>query len=170
MGGRKRGKETSMCGCLSCPPYWGPGLQPRHVPWLEIEPMILWFTKDPWSSVHWATPARATNLKLLEHESLWWFEMQIWKLGPTRPLDEQIQTGICTMLPCILCASVSVKEISPAQLMAIYRPWTHGEATPSWHRHKVSVRPWVGFRSLALYLPVNFSASTCISALFLLPS
>ena len=21
-----------MCGCLSCAPYWGPGLQPRHVP------------------------------------------------------------------------------------------------------------------------------------------
>ena len=22
-GGRKRGRETSMCGCLSCAPYWG---------------------------------------------------------------------------------------------------------------------------------------------------
>ena len=22
-GGRKRGRETSMCGCLSCTPYWG---------------------------------------------------------------------------------------------------------------------------------------------------
>ena len=31
-GGRKRGGETSMCGCLSCAPSWGPGLQPRHVP------------------------------------------------------------------------------------------------------------------------------------------
>ena len=29
---RKRGGETSMCGCLSHAPYWGPGLQPRHVP------------------------------------------------------------------------------------------------------------------------------------------
>ena len=24
--------------------HWGPGLQPRHVPWLGIEPVILWFT------------------------------------------------------------------------------------------------------------------------------
>ena len=32
--GRKRGRETSMCGCLSHAPYWGPGLKPRHVPWL----------------------------------------------------------------------------------------------------------------------------------------
>ena len=31
-GGRKRGRETSMCGYLWCTPYWAPGLQPRHVP------------------------------------------------------------------------------------------------------------------------------------------
>ena len=32
-GGRKRERETSMCGCLShAPPHWGPGPQPRHVP------------------------------------------------------------------------------------------------------------------------------------------
>ena len=30
--GRKRGRETSVCGCLSCAPYWGPGPQPRRVP------------------------------------------------------------------------------------------------------------------------------------------
>ena len=31
-GGRKRGRETSMCGCVSRIPYWGPGPKPRHVP------------------------------------------------------------------------------------------------------------------------------------------
>ena len=31
-GGKKRGRETSRCGCLLHTPYWGPGLQPRHVP------------------------------------------------------------------------------------------------------------------------------------------
>ena len=31
-GGKRRGKETSMYGCLLRVPYWGPGLQPRHVP------------------------------------------------------------------------------------------------------------------------------------------
>ena len=41
--GRNRGRETSMCGCLSCAPHWGPGPQPRHVPWLGIEPVTLWF-------------------------------------------------------------------------------------------------------------------------------
>ena len=34
-----------MCGCLLCTPYWGPGLQPRHVPWLGIEPATLWFSR-----------------------------------------------------------------------------------------------------------------------------
>ena len=35
-GGRKWGRERSMCACLLCAPYWGPGLQHRHVPWLEL--------------------------------------------------------------------------------------------------------------------------------------
>ena len=30
--GREGERETLMCGCLSCAPYWGPGWQPRHVP------------------------------------------------------------------------------------------------------------------------------------------
>ena len=46
-----------MCGCLLCAPYWGPGLQPKHVPWLGIEPATLWFTSR--RPTHWATPARA---------------------------------------------------------------------------------------------------------------
>ena len=55
--GWERGRETSMCGCLLCALYWGPGPQPRHVPWLGIEPAIFWFKGR--HSVHWATPARA---------------------------------------------------------------------------------------------------------------
>ena len=62
-GGRKRGREISMSGCLSCAPYWGPGPQPRHESWLGFEPTTLWFAG--WCSIHWATPARAI--------SLWWF-------------------------------------------------------------------------------------------------
>ena len=32
--GREGGREGEkhQCGCLSLTPYWGPGLQPRHVP------------------------------------------------------------------------------------------------------------------------------------------
>ena len=42
--GKERGREISMCGCLSYAPYWGSGPQPRHVPWLGIKPATLWFT------------------------------------------------------------------------------------------------------------------------------
>ena len=51
-GGRKRGRETSMCGCLLSIHYWGPGPQPINVPWLGIEPVTLWFTGH--HSIHWA--------------------------------------------------------------------------------------------------------------------
>ena len=37
----ERGRETSTCGCLLHIPHWGPGPQPRHVPWLGIEPETL---------------------------------------------------------------------------------------------------------------------------------
>ena len=55
-GGRKRGTETSMCGCLSRAPLRGPDPQPRHVPWLGIELVAFWFSGR--HSVHWATWAR----------------------------------------------------------------------------------------------------------------
>ena len=45
-----------MCGCLSCTPYWIPGPQPRHVPWLGIKLATLRFSGQ--HSIHWATPAR----------------------------------------------------------------------------------------------------------------
>ena len=68
--GRKTGRETSMCeryidllhlSCLSHIPTWGPGLQPRHVPWLGIKRATLWF----------AACAQATEP--LSHISQGWF-------------------------------------------------------------------------------------------------
>ena len=59
-GGRKRGRETSMCGCLSDGPYRGSGPQPRHMSWLGIELATLWFVDL--CSVHWTTPARTCCL------------------------------------------------------------------------------------------------------------
>ena len=56
---RNRGRETSLCGCSSHIPHWGPGPHPRHVPWLGIEPVTLCFAVQ--CSIHWATPAKAHN-------------------------------------------------------------------------------------------------------------
>ena len=72
-GGRKRGRETSMCGCLQCTPYWGPDPQPRHVPWLGIQPATLWFAVQ--NSLYWATPARALSSSCIIHWKIklpWW--------------------------------------------------------------------------------------------------
>ena len=43
-------------------PHLGPGLQPRHVPWLGTKPVTIWLAG--WHSVHWATSARALCLFL----------------------------------------------------------------------------------------------------------
>ena len=60
---RERGREGEregekhLCVVASYTPHtWGPGPQPRHVPWLGIKPTTLWFTGQ--HSIHWATPAR----------------------------------------------------------------------------------------------------------------
>ena len=49
-----------MCDCHSHAPYWGPGPQPRHVPWLGIKPVTFWFAGR--HSIHRATPARAQHV------------------------------------------------------------------------------------------------------------
>ena len=46
-----------------CTPNWGPGPQPRHVPWLGIKLATFLFAGQ--RSVHWATPARATPTFLI---------------------------------------------------------------------------------------------------------
>ena len=66
----EREGETLMCGCLTCAPYYGPGPQPQHMPWLGIERATLWFTG--WHSIHWATPARAEHLFLIQGVSVYW--------------------------------------------------------------------------------------------------
>ena len=55
--GSEEEKERNMCGCLWHSPYWAPGLQPRHVPWLGIKLATPWFVGQ--CSIHWDTPARA---------------------------------------------------------------------------------------------------------------
>ena len=55
--GKEKGRGTSVCGCLLHARYWGPGLQPKHVPWLGNKPTTLWFAGQ--HSIHSATPASA---------------------------------------------------------------------------------------------------------------
>ena len=64
-----------MCGCLSCIPYWGPGLLHRHVSWLSIELVTLCFT-DP-CSMHWAT--QANHLWLFISSKSWYGSSLFWQ-------------------------------------------------------------------------------------------
>ena len=71
---RERGRETSMCErninwLLSHTPYWRPGPQPRHVPWLGIELANFWFAGQ--HSIHWAPPAGDVfPLKVFSNENM----------------------------------------------------------------------------------------------------
>ena len=56
--GEERERNINVpVGWLSHAPNWGPGLQPRHVPWLGIKLVTFWFVVQ--HSIHWTTPARA---------------------------------------------------------------------------------------------------------------
>ena len=56
--GRKRGRETLMCGCLSRTSSWGLGLQPRCVPWLGIEPATLWVCRPALNTLSHSSQGR----------------------------------------------------------------------------------------------------------------
>ena len=58
---RKGEIHQCMVGCSLSAPYWGPGPQPRHVSWLGIKLVTLWFAGQ--CSIHRATPARAHALR-----------------------------------------------------------------------------------------------------------
>ena len=58
--GREKEREKNINVWLPLQnPNWGPGPQLRHVPWLGIESLTLWFSVQ--HSIHWSTPARAEN-------------------------------------------------------------------------------------------------------------
>ena len=59
--GEREGEKHQCVVASHVPPHWGPGLKPRHVPWLGIELATLWFAGP--CSTHWATPARAEPWK-----------------------------------------------------------------------------------------------------------
>ena len=80
---RQRGMEGKREGNINVrlplthPPHWEPGLQPKHVPWLGIEPEALGFAV--WRSTHWATPAKAINYFFFKKSS--WAEHCLWRFS-----------------------------------------------------------------------------------------
>ena len=104
----KKGRETSVCGCLLHTPNWGPGLQPRCVPWQGITPATLWFTGQ--HSVHWATLPGAERLFMYACCS---FVYLIWNIciGPFfkkiftfREKGREGERGREALIGCLSCA------------------------------------------------------------------
>ena len=53
-----------MCGCLLCAHYWGPGLQPRHVPQTgngTCDPLVHRPALKPLSHTNWGTSNNSRN-------------------------------------------------------------------------------------------------------------
>ena len=90
-GGRKKGREISMCGCFSPGSHWGPALQPRHVPRLGIKPVTLCFTGR----------AQSTELQQPGHGSLLNTHASTWAYKGTSS-DPQIHSCSCLSLHVVL--------------------------------------------------------------------
>ena len=61
---------------------WGPGLEPRHAPWLGIKPVTFRFVG--WCSIHWDTPARAVAVYCMWRRQWTW----LWELASANKLSE----------------------------------------------------------------------------------
>ena len=93
--GREKEREISICGCLSCGPRWGPGPQPRHVPWLGIERKTLWF----------AAHAQSTEL----HQP-----------GPDLPISDRISKNSQKNFKVSNCNNLFLRTVSSISFCLTY--------------------------------------------------
>ena len=103
-----------MCGCLLHAPYWGPGPQPRLVPWpLGIKQVTLWFSGQ--HPTHWATPSKANPRFYLPL-----FHGEGHALGPEHRLFPQCWASLTSLWTLVLCSfKVSATTESPLKLFVI---------------------------------------------------
>ena len=76
-----------MSGCLMHAPYWGPGLKPRHVPWLGIElvsdPLVRRLAVNPLSHTSQGSIAFSWNTSTGTKQSLFYeFELDMLLTPP----------------------------------------------------------------------------------------
>ena len=126
-----RGRET-LISCLSRAPNWGPGLWPRHMPWLGIELVTFRFTGQ--CSIPWTTPARA-------QWTLYLFSF-IWKpnhlSGKVNSLDSLLIKNVRDSMkfPISLISSPSQKDSEGTEWHSGYSELTHSEnknpSLPRW--------------------------------------
>ena len=120
-----------MCGCLSSPTSWGPGLQPRYVSWLGLKLATLFFfaSKSSRHSIHWATQARAEWL-ILEREKRRVGEIE-WEKERERERLICCSTYFCIHWLILVCVLTGDR--------------THNLGKSVWLSNQLSTRPgpWV---------------------------
>ena len=100
-GRRKRGRETSVherySDHLSPAPSWGPGLQPRHVPWLGIKLVGAFGSQASTRSTepHQSGPNSLYNCSSCEWH--YWKPSYLWLLFPFSSVDSLLVKS------CIFC-------------------------------------------------------------------
>ena len=109
--GEREGKKH-QCVVASCaPPYWGSGSQPRHVPWLVIKPVTLWFA-DHCST----TEPHQPGLILI-------FLNWIW--------ERERETSVCCS-PLVFCIHWLILVCAPI------RDQTHNLGVSGWQSNQLS--------------------------------
>ena len=61
-----------MCGCLSCAPYWRPGLQPRHALPLGSDPLVHRPALNPLSHINQGGPQGIITREIAEEKQEIW--------------------------------------------------------------------------------------------------
>ena len=104
---RKRERKKHQAVASHAHPNQGPNLQPRHVPWLGIEPATFCFARQ--CPTHWATPARAH------------FCLHISLLQNTGETPERTLNFLFTLLLySIQCYRISLSFTSPCDKKLIF--------------------------------------------------
>ena len=105
-----------MCGCPSCGSHWGPGPQPRHVPWLGIELATFWFSGQ--HSIHWPTPARANSFRFVLFLSL----MVHHATHPFKLLGEMLEISNAVAHHSSPNSSFLLRSVGCHRALAIFPP------------------------------------------------
>ena len=129
-----RGSGLSVCGCLSCALYQGPGLQPRHVPWLGIELATPWFeARTQYTELHQPGHEYPFNL----HQQKWSGWLFLFKSFHVLGLMTTVSLNVWGV-PCakfVLEARTTrmgCEEFAPKECTAEWERWTWTQMSAIW--------------------------------------
>ena len=129
---REEEREISICNCLSRAPYWGPSLQPRHVPWLGVSLATLWFGDG--RSIRWATQARAFFYFSNPHPRMFSFTFLKKERKGERKGKRETSMGEKHQLVAFVCTQTGNLCRDQGSTVPRYVPWQKSNTQPSSYR------------------------------------